>query len=352
MNFKRCYHTFIIFLLLNTLGCLSVDSEWENLESDFDHVLNVLGIINLDSNQTSFIGIYRTTDLDEVSQIFIGVDTLGYYEYEDEDNNEKEGFWMIDSIYEPAALINDASVFISDDQGNSYEFTFVEKITYVDTIYFDTTITIYGYTFDWDTTIYDTNNFRINFYLDTTGTFNPEPGLNYQLNITAPGYDPVTGSLTTPFIPKIDSLVQRDGITDTIIAREPFDIHWDIQESGNGLITGEVLFDDEDGYDPARDDWCGGFFENSINLSDSSYTVYGDYCEILPDTIEPKEYFIRLTTMDNNYHEYFIEGELGEYSNMLLNYPTTKGRSVGIEGGFGFFGAIASHGIRKTIIPY
>ena len=116
------------------LGCLGVDSEWETLESDFDHVLNVLGIINLDSNQTSFIGLYRTTDLDEVSQNFIGVDTIGYYEYEDEDSDGENGFWLIDSIYEPAALINDASIFISDEQGNNYEFTFVEKITSIDTI--------------------------------------------------------------------------------------------------------------------------------------------------------------------------------------------------------------------------
>ena len=131
-----------------------------------------------------------------------------------------------------------------------------------------------------------------------------------------------------------------------------FDIYWDIQEVGNGFLTGEVLFNDESGYDSTRNDWCGGFFENSINLSDSLYTVFGDYCETSPDTIDPKEYFIRLTTMDNNYYEYFIEGEIGEYSNMLLNYPTTKGRSVGIEGGFGFFGAIASDGIKKIIIPY
>ena len=46
--------------------------------------------------------------------------------------------------------------------------------------------------------------------------------------------------------------------------------------------------------------------------------------------------------MDNNYYDYFIVGESGEYSNVLLNYPTTKGRSVGLEGGFGLFGSIAS----------
>ena len=53
-------------------------------------------------------------------------------------------------------------------------------------------------------------------------------------------------------------------------------------------------------------------------------------------------YIIRITAMDENYYDYFVIGESGEYSNALLNYPTTKGRSVGIQGGFGFFGSIAS----------
>ena len=146
------------------------------MESDYDHVLNVFGLINLDSGHTSFIGLYRTTDLDELSQILVGVDTLYYYEYEkDEGEDGEEGFWVIDSIYEPAALIKDAVVLVSDNQGNSYEFSFVNKVTFIDTIYIDTTFTFYGYTFDWDTTIYDTNTFRINFYVDTTGTFDPHP---------------------------------------------------------------------------------------------------------------------------------------------------------------------------------
>tara|TARA_B000000441_G_C21517975_1_gene218785 strand:+ start:225 stop:392 length:168 start_codon:yes stop_codon:yes gene_type:complete len=55
--------------------------------------------------------------------------------------------------------------------------------------------------------------------------------------------------------------------------------------------------------------------------------------------------------MDENYYEYFIVGESGEYSNALLNYPTTKGRSIGIEGGFGFFGSIASDGLMLKISP-
>ena len=75
------------------------------------------------------------------------------------------------------------------------------------------------------------------------------------------------------------------------------------------------------------------------------------FCEETIDSPQPKDYFVRLTAMDDNYYEYFITGEIGEYANLLLNYPTTKGRSVGIEGGFGVFGSIGSSLVLKTILP-
>ena len=105
---------------------------------------------------------------------------------------------------------------LSDEVGNTYEFSFLEKITLVDTIYLDTTFTFYGTTIDWDTTIYDTNNFRINFYVDLTGTFNPQPNMQYELSIDAPGFDPVSGSLRTPYVPSLDSLVQQGSSIDTL----------------------------------------------------------------------------------------------------------------------------------------
>ena len=348
LNFKQHYQTLCTILALNFLGCLGTETSWEDLESNYDHVLNVFGLMNLDSGHTSFIGLYRTTDLDELSQNFVGVDTVGYYE--DDEKEEEGGYWVIDSIYEPAALIRDATVLVSDDQGNSYEFSFVEKITFIDTIYFDTTFTFYGYTFDWDTTIYDTNTFRINFYVDTTGTFNPQSETNYQLSITAPGFDPVSGFLTTPMIPTIDSLIQRGQAADTINASEPFDIFWGSQGNGKGMITGEVLFNNQE-TDTTWQEWCGGFFEQAVDFSDSSAFIPGSFCEETIDSHQPEDYFVRLTAMDDNYYEYFITGEIGEYANLLLNYPTTKGRSVGIEGGFGVFGSIGSSRVLKTILP-
>ena len=176
-------------------------------------MLNVFELVSLDTLQASYVGLYSTTDLDEISQIFVGVDTLGWCYCDDDecgwnedcDAKEIEGYWLLDSLFEPAALIKNASVMISDNNGNNYDFSYVDNITFVDTIYLDTTFVIYGTTIDWDTTIFDTNNFRINLYIDSSGTFNPEPMTTYNLNIVAPGYDPVTGSLTTPNFPSLDS---------------------------------------------------------------------------------------------------------------------------------------------------
>jgi len=344
-------------MMISIMGCLFPTNEWEDLESNYDHVLNVFGMINLDPGHPSYVGLYRTTDLDETVLNLVETDTLYWCDCDDDEcwecDEGQDGYWVVDSIYEPAALIKDASVNVTDDQGNSHVFSYVDKITFVDTVYFDTTFTFYGTTITWDTTYYDTNDYRINFYVDTTGTFVPQPETQYDLSISSPGFDLVTGSLVTPAIPKIDSLSQRGRSIDTLIINEPFDIHWS-QTMGMGLVTGEVLFgnyweDTTNGY------WCGGYFDEFVvDLSDASQNPYGiatEYCGEDMNEQQARDYFIRLTAMDDNYHEYFIIGEMGEYSNALLNYPTTKGRSVGIQGGFGFFGSVASDGLLLKISP-
>ena len=351
MNFNSFLKTIFFSGILTFFSCLGENS-WEDLESDYDHVLNVFGLVSLDSLQPSYVGLYSTTDLDEISRIFVGVDTLGWCDCDDDEcgwgceDKEIDGYWILDSLFEPAALIKNASVIITDDNGNNYDFSYVENIAFVDTIYFDTTVVIYGTTIDWDTTIFDTNNLRINLYIDSSGTFNPEPMTTYNLNINAPGYDPVTGSLTTPNSPSIDSLTQLGINADTVIINEPFNIYWDLLQEGKALVTGEVLFGNW-WDDSLANDWCGGYFDPFVvDLSDNGltpYTIYPWICsENLNQGTETRDYIIRITAMDENYYDYFVVGESGEYSNALLNYPTTKGRSVGIQGGFGFFGSIAS----------
>ena len=355
MNFNFLLKNLFLSILLTFFSCLGENS-WEDLESNYDHVLNVFGLISLDSLQSSYVGLYSTTDLDDISQIFVGVDTLGWCDCRGEDcycEDEDSGYWIIDSLYEPAALIKDALVIVSDENGNNYEFSYIDNISLVDTVYFDTTVIIYGTTIEWDTTIYDTNNLSLNLYVDTSGTFYPEPLTNYDLNIIAPGFDPVSGSLTTPNFPSLDSIAQLGNNVDTVIINEPFNIHWTLMQEGRGMVTGEVLLGNW-WEDSTSSRWCGGYFDPFIiDLSDNGsnpYTVYPWICsESINQATETKEYLIRLTAMDENYYEYFIVGEAGEYSNALLNYPTTKGRSIGIEGGFGFFGSIASDRLMLRI---
>ena len=269
MNFNSFLKTIFFSGILTFFSCLGENS-WEDLESAYDHVLKVFGLVSLDSLQPSYVGLYSTTDLDEISRIFVGVDTLGWCDCDDDecgwgcDNKEVDGYWILDSLFEPAALIKNASVIITDDNGNNYDFSYVENIAFVDTIYFDTTVVIYGTTIDWDTTIFDTNNLRINLYIDSSGTFNPEPMTTYNLNINAPGYDPVTGSLTTPNSPSIDSLTQLGINADTVIINEPFNIYWDLLQEGKALVTGEVLFGNW-WDDSLAKDWCVGYFDPFVN---------------------------------------------------------------------------------------
>ena len=225
-------------------NCLPPPEQWEDIESDYDHVLNVLGIISLDEEVPSFVGLYRTTDLGELSQVFVGVDTVWW----DDD------YYYIDSLYEPAALIKDAIVQISDGQ-NVFEFSFVETEIFYDTVNF----TIGGI----DYQFIDTLDIPINYYKDTLGIFEPQSGVNYSLTIQASGYDPVTGSLKTPIYPELN-----DGlIPDTIVSRSTFEIHWDSwEDTTKGFLSGSVVEEDKDSWEEGKN-WCRSYFERVVNLS-------------------------------------------------------------------------------------
>ncbi len=327
LNLKSKFFVLILFCF-SIQNCLPPPEQWEDIESDYDHVLNVLGIISLDEEVPSFVGLYRTTDLGELSQINVGSDTIS----SEDDFFEKP-------IYEPAALIKDAIVQISDGQ-NAFEFSFVETEIFYDTVNF----TIGGI----DYQFIDTLDIPINYYKDTLGIFEPQSGVNYTLSIQASGYDPVTGSLTTPNFPELRDTL----IADTIVSRSTFEIHWSpAEDTTKGFLSGTVLNEWSDYWDESKN-WCRPYFERIVNLSDSLYTVPTEFCEeSQDDELISEEYFIRLTSMDDNYFKYFIRGEVEDYSNFLIDSPTTKGRSVGIEGGFGVFGSIATDEVYRIVVP-
>ena len=306
----------------------------------------------IDGNAESFVGVYRTTNLDEKSQIFVRADTLGYEYYEDENEKEGEedGFWIVDSIYVPAALIEDAAVIITDEQGNSTNFSFTEfeyinfDTTFYDTSYFEfggNTFTIID-TLNIDTTF----SIRVNIYKDTSGQFMPVNNMNYTLLINAPGYDPVIGSIITPEFPILEDSL----IIDTLSFLNEYEVSWKNSNVEYGLLIEQILIESNINYFSTLEKWCYGYKSSIVELSENTHTVYPIYCDEHVSNIESQTALIKLMAMDENYYDYFIRGASEDYTNITVP-NTTKGRSSGLEGGFGFFGAVASDQILRPILP-
>jgi|TARA_Y100000310_G_scaffold284851_1_gene307883 hypothetical protein len=310
LNFKKHLQSIFVVFIIIINGC--AEGEWELIEVDYEPVLNVFGLISLDPEVDSFVRVYRTTNLSEESEIFVGVDTIRF----SDDKNNNESTWWIDSLFEPAAIIKDAQVTIKAN-GTSIPFNFVPK------------------QYSWE--------YEKNVYLDTLGSFTPQPGTTYLLEVIVPGYDSVKGQLLTPEIPVlIDSLIQ-----DTVSTKRTYKIVWQQLNGGKGYLTGRL----EGGWSIAFK--CDLDFDRVVDLQDGTYTVPVRICEEQnTEPGEPEPFIIRLMTMDENYYEYFIRGEEGGYSNFLLGSETTAGRSVGIEGGLGVFGSIASSKIQRLVINH
>ena len=303
MTFKKHIQSIFVAFIIIFNGC--AEGEWELLEVDYEPVLNVFGLISLDPEVDSFVRVYRTTNLSEESEIFVGVDTFIF----------GGGSVYLDSIYEPAGLIKNAQVSIKAN-GTSIPFIFVPK------------------QYSWER--------EKNIYLDTLGTFTPQPGTTYLLDVTVPGYDSVKGELLTPGIPVlIDSLIQ-----DTISIKRSYNIVWEQLNGGKGYLSGRLR-----GWKRAFE--CDPEFDRVVDLQKGTYTVPVRICGGRQgEPGEPELFTIRLMTMDENYYEYFIKGEEGKYSNFLLGSGTTAGQSVGIEGALGVFGAVASSKVQRVIIQH
>ncbi|MDP6032565.1 MAG: DUF4249 family protein [Candidatus Marinimicrobia bacterium] len=304
MTFKKHIQSIFVAFIIIFNGC--AEGEWELLEVDYEPVLNVFGLISLDPEVDSFVRVYRTTTLSEESEIFVGVDTLVFGEEV-----------YLDSIYEPAGLIKNAQVSIKAN-GTSIPFNFVPK------------------QYSWE--------YEKNVYLDTLGTFTPQSGTTYLLDVTVPGYDSVKGQLLTPEIPVlIDSMIQ-----DTVSTKRTYKIVWQQLNEGKGYLSGRL-----EGWKIDFEKGCEPDFDRVVDLQEGTYTVPVRICEERQaEPSEPEPFIIRLMTMDENYYEYFIRGEEGGYNNFLLGSGTTAGQSVGIEGALGVFGAVASSKVQRVIIQH
>jgi len=233
LNSKSIFWILLPILLLSS--CYK-STEWEDVTADYDPVLNVMGIISLDDNIDSFVGVYRTTELTETSLIFSGiVDTSWWYDYE-----EDTVYTWLDSLYEPAGVIDSAVVTI-----------FTNTDTYV-------------FEFDSDTRKYKYSGFT------------PSEETTYNLTIDVNGFDPVTGELITPSIPHIDS-----SLYDTLPSSSTYSINWlnNQTTADYGILMGELV----DSYA-----YCGGDFYEVVEFSSEEFTVFPQWCD--PEEIERWRY--------------------------------------------------------------
>ena len=335
---------YILLILLSSILMNSCyrPTEWEDVTSDYDPVLNVMGIISLDGNIVSFVEVYPTVDLTSVSTILIGYDST-YYEGKGEDG----GYWEIYEIYKPANIIDSAIVRILSE---------------ADTFLFN----------------YDANDGEYK-----NSDFEPDANSLYNLNVDVNGFDPVIGRLITPYLPHIDS-----SLNDTLPSSNTFSINWvNNQTSAEyGLLMGELV--------DSRTN-CGGNFYEVVEFTSEEFTVFPEWCDPEYDvsigdidndydgpmseseclegqptgaTWNPVNDYanvgycgdgnpdyetlrIRLMAMDDNYYQYFASERFKDFSNFIFEMSGTSGQSIGIEGGFGVFGAFASDTLLRTLTP-
>ncbi|MBC8346412.1 MAG: DUF4249 family protein [Candidatus Marinimicrobia bacterium] len=281
-------------ILAMVIGCVFPKPEWENVESDHEPTLNVFGLISLDEETISFVDVHRTLTLDE----------------------QASSTWGID--FESEYIVKDASVKIFDGS-KQFSFTFMP----------------------WEGE-YEKNDRRSyqNRYYDTTGTFIPKPNMLYQLSVTTEKWGILTGEVVTPNIPTIN----EKAFPDTIRAKIPYTMKFDLGGEVYGKISTRVI----DGY------YCGIEFSRIVSPGTTEWTTPPNDCleseRWQGVLLEGDSLEIILRTMDDQYYEYIIKESAGGFVDFLTGSGGIA-RSIGVEGGYGVFGAIAADRIYRPLIP-
>ena len=219
----------ISFLSFTLFGCLSwvPESEWEDVTSDNDPVLNVFGLLSADSILTSFIRVHRTLDMEEAADSLIR-DTIG--------NN-------VFINYTSRFIIRDAEVIVTNGL-NEYIFEYTD--------------------FSWN----EDQVFQ-GVYLYSGNDLNPQPGEIWTLNVTTPGGLSITGETIVPPLPQILSEV----LPDTFQLDQTMEITWQPMADNYQIMNvGNYL--GYFGYDYYYGDGlsCGLWQENIIKPEEASWT--------------------------------------------------------------------------------
>ena len=303
----------ISFFCILSFACMSIDQEldWEDVTSDHESVLNIMGLLSTDSLVTSVVRVHRSLTMDEASDTLMR-DTI---------------FGNIVVYYASRYVVRDAEVIVSNGQ-QDYLFEYIDF-----EMGEDDTVVVGGYVYNGD-------------------DLQPQAGETWTLSVTTPGGLSANGETIIPPVPQLI----KEELPDTFQLSQTMDIRWQTMADNYQIINaGNVLayFFDYDYYEDSKSDYaCGLWQEEIISPDEASWTYRREICEDDPFLDWEEDYLlINLMSMDNNYFDYFIRyaGD-PEFSSLFLGQGGS-GHSFGIEGGIGVFGAVGIDRHYMPIVP-
>ena len=295
-------YIYIICIFFFSCSIVPPDLEWEDVTSDHESTLNIIGLISADSLRTSFVRVQRTLDMEEASDSLIR-ETIGGNTY---------------IYYTSRFIVRNAAVVVSNGV-DEYIFEYTD------------------FSFD-----VDQDEAFTEVYLYNGNDLNPQSGEIWTLHVTVPGGFEVTGQTTIPPTPEIFT----EDLPDTFQIYREMEVSWRPMNDNYQLVnTGHLQKEYGYGY------ICGIDQEYIISPEESSGIYRREWCDPLSDKTSWDEdlLFFRLMSMDNNYYDYFIRYRDTEFTSAFGS--GSSGRSFGINGGIGVFGSIAIDRHSMIMIP-
>ena len=314
----RPYKISCLFLLFwACVADFSPELEWEDVKADYEPELNIMGILSGDTLVTSFVRVHRTLRVDEA------VDTL----------MRDTIFGNVVPYYASRFVVRDAHVTVSNGT-KDYAFQLMKSVE---------------------------DDGRENLseaYVYNGGDLNPQPGEKWTLTVTTPGGFTATGETMVPPLPQLN----KAQLPDSFNINQTMNITWAAQPDNYQLANvnnyqSYFFYEDYDTEEGKIYDSCGFWQELVVSPGDTVWTYRRDICEDAVRIGETNDYetedflLINLMSMDSNYHNYFLKyGDPEadqEFSSLFLGQGGS-GRSFGIQGGIGVFGAV---GFDRHYLP-
>ena len=181
----------IITLLFFSCSIIPPELEWEDVESDHESVLNILGILSTDSLVSSFVKVHKSLNVQD------NIDSLVL------DTTSGIDFYRISKF-----VVVDAEVIVRQGS-DEYRFEYSE-------IEMETGDTV-----------------GLGAYFYNGDDLNPIPGEVYFLSVSTPSGMYATGEVTIPPKPHL----HKEELPDTFKVNDIIDIKWDVLSEHNQLLN-------------------------------------------------------------------------------------------------------------------